>query len=144
MPTLTVPDAKQQLTAASAPLMVVASHVFELVRQGERSPSDGASIEVVARLIRAADAYADALTLQSEDAQRHYHDETVMIAGLRRLAVIIMNDINPDQAWFWTEEWQAGEREIDARIAAGLTIRHASTEEFLSSLETRCPSHADA
>lgn len=24
-----------------------------------------------------------------------------------------------DQAWFWTEEWQAGEREADAQIAAG-------------------------
>jgi len=144
MPTLTVPEAKQQVTSASAPFMVVASHVFELVRQGKRPPSDDASIEVVARLIRAADAYADAVTLLSQDGQSRYHDETVMIAGLRRLAMVIMSDINPDQAWFWTEEWQAGEREIDARIAAGQTIRHASTEEFLSSLETRCPSHADA
>lgn len=144
MSTLTVPEAKQQVTSASAPFMVVASHVFEFVRQGERPPSDDASIEVVARLIRAADAYADAITLQSQDVQSRYHDETVMIAGLRRLAMIIMSDINPDQAWFWTEEWQAGEREIDARIAAGQTIRHASTEEFLSSLEARCRSHADA
>ncbi|HEU5406236.1 MAG TPA: hypothetical protein VFU48_00610 [Nitrospira sp.] len=136
MPTLTVPEAKQQVTAASAPFMVVAAHVFERVRQGERPPADDASIETVARLIRAADAYADAIATQSSDVQSRYHDETVMIAGLRRLAMIIMADINSDQAWFWTEEWQAGEREIDARIAAGRTIRHASTEEFLVSLET--------
>ncbi len=24
-----------------------------------------------------------------------------------------------DQAWFWTEEWQAGEREAEADLAAG-------------------------
>jgi len=35
MPTLTVPEAKQQVTTAGAPFMVVASHVFELVRYGE-------------------------------------------------------------------------------------------------------------
>ncbi len=144
MPILTVPEAKQQVTSASAPFMVVAAHVFERIRHGERPPSDDASIEVVARLIRSTDTYADAIASQSEDVQSRYHDETVMIAGLRRLAMIIMADINPDQAWFWTEEWQAGEREIDARIAAGRTIRHASTEEFLSSLEARLPSHADA
>jgi hypothetical protein len=124
--------------------MVVAAHVFERMRHRERLPADDASIEVVARLIRAADTYADALATQPRDVQGRYHDETVMIARLRHLAMIIMADINPDQAWFWTEEWQAGEREIDARIAAGRTIRHASTEDFLSSLEARCPSHADA
>ena len=26
---------------------------------------------------------------------------------------------DPSQAWFWTPEWQAGEREADADIAAG-------------------------
>jgi hypothetical protein len=89
MPTLTLPEAKQQVTSASAPFMVIASHVFELVRQGERPPSDDASIEVVARLIRSADAYADAITSQSQDGQSRYHDETVMIAGLRRLPRVV-------------------------------------------------------
>ena len=27
--------------------------------------------------------------------------------------------IDPDQAWFWTPEWQAKEREADEAIAAG-------------------------
>ena len=51
-------------------------------------------------------------------------------------------DIDPDQAWFWTPEWQAKERQADEEIAAGgLPIYH-STEEFLASLDaserTRC------
>jgi hypothetical protein len=84
--------------------MVVAAHVFERVLQGERLSADDDSIEVAARLIRAADTYADALATQPRDVQGRYHDETVMIAGLRHLAMIIMADINPNQAWFWTEE----------------------------------------
>jgi AbrB family looped-hinge helix DNA binding protein len=42
--------------------------------------------------------------------------------------------IDADQAWFWTPEWQAGEREASADIAAGRTQRHDSPEAFLSSL----------
>jgi hypothetical protein len=41
---------------------------------------------------------------------------------------------DPDQAWFWTEEWQAGEREADADIAAGRVTRFHSDEDFLRSL----------
>ena len=29
-------------------------------------------------------------------------------------------EIDPSQAWFWTESWQEGEREADEQIAAGL------------------------
>lgn len=42
--------------------------------------------------------------------------------------------IDADQAWFWSPEWQAGEREASADIAAGRTERHDSTDGFLSSL----------
>lgn len=40
-----------------------------------------------------------------------------------------------DQEWFWTPEWQAGEAEADADIAAGRTTFYASDEEFLASLD---------
>jgi len=39
-----------------------------------------------------------------------------------------------DQAWFWTPEWQAGEREVDEAIAAGRTTFFGSAEEFLAAL----------
>ena len=29
---------------------------------------------------------------------------------------------HPEQAWFWTQEWQAGKREADRDSAAGLFI----------------------
>jgi hypothetical protein len=28
--------------------------------------------------------------------------------------------IDPEQLWFWTPEWQAGEREVDRELQAGL------------------------
>ena len=40
-----------------------------------------------------------------------------------------------NQAWFWTEEWQAGEREVDANYAAGNFTRHETAEDFISALE---------
>jgi antitoxin PrlF len=40
-----------------------------------------------------------------------------------------------DQAWYWAREWQEGEREADADLAAGRTRVFGSGEEFLASLE---------
>lgn len=53
--------------------------------------------------------------------------------------------IDPEQAWFWTGEWQEKEREADADLAAGRTTRYESDEEFLATLEQRTkPLDADA
>jgi hypothetical protein len=43
--------------------------------------------------------------------------------------------IDPDQAWFWTQEWQAGEREASREIEAGETTLHATGEDFLASFD---------
>jgi hypothetical protein len=40
-----------------------------------------------------------------------------------------------DQAWFWTPEWQAGEREASAAIADGDTAVYFSSEEFLAAMD---------
>jgi antitoxin PrlF len=41
-----------------------------------------------------------------------------------------LKTIDPDQWWFWTPEWQEGERLADADIAAGRVHRFDTTEEF--------------
>lgn len=63
-------------------------------------------------------------------------DTAVEGAGVL-LRGIIKGPIDPDQAWFWTPEWQAGEREADADIAAGRTTRYNSDEEFMAALDER-------
>lgn len=40
-----------------------------------------------------------------------------------------------DQAWFWTPEWQEGEREVDEALAAGRATYFDSAEEFLAALD---------
>jgi hypothetical protein len=55
------------------------------------------------------------------------------------LILLEMTDgrIDPDQAWFWTREWQAKEREADDDLAAGRGTIYASDDELLAALEER-------
>jgi AbrB family looped-hinge helix DNA binding protein len=43
--------------------------------------------------------------------------------------------IDASQAWFWTQDWQAGEREASADIKAGRVTTSGSTAAFLDSLD---------
>lgn len=44
--------------------------------------------------------------------------------------------IDPDQKWWWTEEWQKGEREAEADIRAGNVSKpFESLEELIEDLE---------
>jgi antitoxin PrlF len=43
--------------------------------------------------------------------------------------------IDTSQAWFWRDEWQAGEREASEDIKAGRTTTFDSDEGFLDSLD---------
>jgi len=42
--------------------------------------------------------------------------------------------IDPDQAWYWTPEWQEAEREADEDIAAGRVQTFDSMEDMLDDL----------
>ena len=41
---------------------------------------------------------------------------------------------DPDQAYFWTPEWQAKEREADEDIAAGRYEEFSTVEDMLADL----------
>ncbi len=45
--------------------------------------------------------------------------------------------IDANQAWFWTPEWQAGEREADANASAAKGEFFASGEELLEGIARR-------
>lgn len=45
--------------------------------------------------------------------------------------------IDATQAWFWTPEWQAGEREADADRAAERVETFGSGDEFVGGLRAR-------
>lgn len=44
--------------------------------------------------------------------------------------------IDATQAWFWTPEWQAGEREADADSAAGRVETLGSDQDFTAALQS--------
>jgi hypothetical protein len=50
---------------------------------------------------------------------------------------IIEGPLDPDQAWFWTPEWQHKEHEAEADKAAGNVERYDNDEEFLAALDER-------
>ena len=41
-----------------------------------------------------------------------------------------------EQAWFWSREWQEGERRVDRHVAANEVIVSADADEFIKGLET--------
>lgn len=44
--------------------------------------------------------------------------------------------VDAADAWYWTPEWQAGERDADAEIARGEPARvYRTDDEFLASLD---------
>jgi hypothetical protein len=60
----------------------------------------------------------------------------VTLVVTRERGRLTLHEIDPEQAWFWTPEWQEGEREADEDIVAGRTTRYDSDEEFLAALES--------
>lgn len=88
---------------------------FGLVRLGKRSVVTlGAEVK---RELRLADG--DVFELCVEDG---------------RIILEPKKFIPADQQWFWTEEWQAGEREAQAEIEAGNVKSFNSMEDFLADL----------
>ncbi len=61
--------------------------------------------------------------------------EVKLPAGLGPgLVHITIEAIDPDQAWFWTPEWQAGEREADEDIANGHVETYSSMDDLIDDL----------
>ncbi len=40
-----------------------------------------------------------------------------------------------DQAWFWTDRWQKGERAVDEHVAAGRIIRAENIDDFVTAMK---------
>ncbi len=50
------------------------------------------------------------------------------------LTRLVRGEIDPDQAWVWTPEWQDQLRSSLADLTAGRTERFSTDKEFLTSL----------
>ncbi len=76
------------------------------------------------------------LVLTSAEVAAVERDGQVVILTRDGRPVAKVHAIDPDQAWFWTPEWQANEREVDEERAAGAPDQvFNSGEDFLAYLE---------
>lgn len=53
-----------------------------------------------------------------------------------RIVIVPTVEIPKDQAWFWTEEWQEGEREADEDIKAGRVKAFDNVDDLIADLES--------
>ena len=80
------------------------------------------------------------LALPPDIRRRHHLDEPGAQVELveRDDGVLEIRPYVPvpaDQAWFWTESWQAGEREASEELEQGLGRTFEDGESFLASLD---------
>lgn len=52
-----------------------------------------------------------------------------------KIVLVPMKLIPAEQAWFWTREWQAGEKEADEDIAAGRVKTFDRIDDLLEELD---------
>jgi antitoxin PrlF len=102
---------------------------------GGKQPADGDENEVVARAqlrrkgqVTLPQEIREALNLSEGDEVEF----TVHADG--EVTLRAMTGIPKDQQWFWTEEWQAGEREASAELAAGLGTFHEDVDAMFADL----------
>jgi antitoxin MazE len=60
--------------------------------------------------------------------------EMRMVDG--RLVLVPKQLIDKDQTWFWTEEWQAAEREAEDDLRAGRVKAFETLDELIADLDT--------
>lgn len=74
------------------------------------------------------------VTARTEFSVRVAPDGSIVLRPLR----------DPEQAWFWSEGWQEGEREAGAQIAAHEGTVYENGEAFIRALRERRKDGADA
>lgn len=72
------------------------------------------------------------------EARAALHLSVVRSVDVEVLAdgVVLLRGRDPGQAWYWSADWQDGEREADGDLAAGRSEVFDSDEEFERRLST--------
>lgn len=105
---------------------------------GDDASAEGV-VPTLGRLIRAADAFLALLPSSPGTMEPALSDAARAAQDLRERAYTALADANPDQAWYWTEEWQRGERGADADKEAGRSTQFESDADFVAALKAMRP-----
>lgn len=60
-----------------------------------------------------------------------------LFGSLRQEAGLVPKGVPKDQGWFWTSEWQAGEKEVDKALARGEYVEFDNVEDALAYLHAQ-------
>jgi hypothetical protein len=134
---------------ASADSYVSEAEYFAAVSQADSARENyelavTAYLDAAANFVRASDQFLDLAARCEEPLPPEWVGKISLARAGRAAAFMEMRQLAPDQAWFWTEEWQAGEREVEANKAEGHSTFHGSTEEFIAAMDARRVSRADS
>lgn len=102
----------------------------EQIKQVLFTDEDERNLEIVAQNLKANGVDVE----PDNSAADIQYSPTKIVRYLLAQAAQEITEKNDDQAYFWTEEWQAGEREADEDIAAGRVKTFDTMEEFLADL----------
>ena len=95
--------------------------------------------QVISRPVAVKLSKKDQETLLSAKKKiKAIQDDMVNSTGLTRAEVDVaakVGLIDSDQRYWWTEEWQEGEREVERDIREGRTETFETQEEFLAALK---------
>jgi antitoxin MazE len=79
------------------------------------------------------------ITLPADIRHEYHLDEPgLQLEVVTRPGVIELRPQIPvpaDQAWFWSPEWQEGERAVDEHVAAGHTVQAENIDTFLAAMD---------
>ncbi|MDA8060996.1 MAG: AbrB/MazE/SpoVT family DNA-binding domain-containing protein [Actinomycetota bacterium] len=88
-------------------------------------------------MVRAVVRSRGQITLPREVREALHVDEGDDVAFVVEAGGVTMRGIRSipaEQAWFWTDGWQAGEREATEQLAAGEGTVHEDRDAFVDSL----------
>jgi hypothetical protein len=86
-------------------------------------------VSTVADRLRWLDSMILRIEALPKTTERYEDDLMAYTRDMREVAFDAMRMLNPDQAWFWTEEWQRKEREADEELASGRPLAVYDTDD---------------
>ncbi len=65
----------------------------------------------------------------------HFDAMEMATVNRKRQDIKLPPQADPDQAYHWTPEWEAGEREVDAELASGRFQVYASIDDMFDDMD---------
>lgn len=140
MNALPLPQYHSLFSSMGATLTSSAADVLEDVRVADQRRKD--LLKRVGKILRDIDAVTHAARETADLTDPEINRMITEFAAMRTPMIGIVRDLAPEEEWYWSEEWQAGEREIEAEKAAGRTNTYQSDDEFAALLTANRREHA--